>query len=278
MRLLFCGDVMGRAGRTVVTQEIPRLRKNLDLDLVIINGENAAHGFGITGAICAEFYAAGVDVVTTGNHVWDQRETITYIAEDPQLLRPANFPKGTPGSGWTIRTTQQGRQILVINVMGRLFMEPLEDPFAAVDQILAEHPLGKDVAAVVVDIHAEATSEKQALAHHLDGRVSLVIGTHTHVPSADGRVLPNGTAFQSDAGMCGDYDSVIGMKKNVPVARFRSKMPTDRPAPAEGDATLCGVVVETEPSTGLAVKIEPLRLGGCLSQQYPLFAQAFAAD
>jgi len=271
MRILFCGDVVGRSGRTVVTQEIPQLRKKLDLDFVVINGENAAHGFGITKAICTEFYAAGVDVVTTGNHVWDQRETATYIAEDSRLLRPANFPKGTPGSGWATCTTPRKQQILVINVMGRLFMEPLEDPFAAVDEILTEHPLGKDIAAIVVDIHAEATSEKQALAHYLDGRVSLVIGTHTHVPSADGRVLPHGTAFQSDAGMCGDYDSVIGMKKNVPVARFRSKMPTDRPAPAEGDATLCGVIVETEPTTGLAVRIDPVRLGGCLSQQYPSF-------
>ncbi len=278
MRLLFCGDVMGRSGRTVVTNEIPRLRKNLNLDLVIVNGENAAHGFGITSAICAEFYAAGVDVVTTGNHVWDQRETIAYIADDARLLRPANFPNGTPGSGWVIRTTPQGQQVLVINVMGRLFMEPLEDPFAAVDQILHDHPLGKDMAAIVVDIHAEATSEKQALAHHLDGRVSLVIGTHTHVPSADGRLLPHGTAFQSDAGMCGDYDSVIGMKKSVPVARFRSKMPTDRPAPAEGDATLCGVFIETDSKTGLAVRINPIRLGGCLSQQHPPYAQAFAAD
>lgn len=271
MRILFCGDVVGRSGRTVVTQEIPQLRKKLDLDFVVINGENAAHGFGITKAICTEFYAAGVDVVTTGNHVWDQRETATYIAEDSRLLRPANFPKGTPGSGWATCTTPRKQQILVINVMGRLFMEPLEDPFAAVDEILTEHPLGKDIAAIVVDIHAEATSEKQALAHYLDGRVSLVIGTHTHVLSADGRVLPHGTAFQSDAGMCGDYDSVIGMKKNVPVARFRSKMPTDRPAPAEGDATLCGVIVETEPTTGLAVRIDPVRLGGCLSQQYPSF-------
>ncbi|MEZ5648501.1 MAG: TIGR00282 family metallophosphoesterase [Alphaproteobacteria bacterium] len=278
MRLLFCGDIVGRAGRAIITDRIPRLRDHLNLDLVVVNGENAAHGFGITRAICAELYAAGVDVITTGNHIWDQRETVTYITDDPCLLRPINFPVGTPGNGWVVHTTRTGEKVLVINVMGRLFMEPLEDPFAAVDQILSQYPLGKDIAAIVVDIHAEATSEKQALAHYLDGRVSLVIGTHTHVPSADGRCLSAGTAYQSDAGMCGDYDSVIGMKKSVPIARFRSKMPTDRPAPAEGLATLCGIVVDTHPETGLAIRLEPIRLGGCLSQYMPCFDYPLAAD
>ncbi len=208
-------------------ENLPRLRRSLALDFIIVNGENAAAGFGITDKICAEFYAAGVDAITTGNHVWDRREIVPYIAGDSRLLRPANFPAGTPGHGSFVYTIREGRRILVINVMARLFMDPLDDPFSAVESAVAAHPLG-DVHAIIVDIHGEATSEKMAMGHFLDGRVSLVVGTHSHVPTADCQILPAGTGYQTDAGMCGDYDSVIGMQKAAAIARFIRKMPGER--------------------------------------------------
>jgi 2',3'-cyclic-nucleotide 2'-phosphodiesterase len=270
MRLLFCGDLVGRSGRDVVLENLPRVKRELALDFVIANGENAAGGFGISEKICAELYAAGVDVITTGNHVWDQKETIGFIDRDPRLLRPTNFPKGTPGRGSGVYQTARGRKVMVVNVMGRLFMDPLDDPFATVERDLAGQRLGGTVDAIVVDIHAEATSEKQAMGHYLDGRVSLVVGTHTHVPTADDQVLPKGTAFQSDAGMCGDYDSVIGMEKAIPVARFVRKVPTDRLSPALGAGTLCGLYLETDDRTGLARRVAPLRLGGRLRPHWPL--------
>jgi metallophosphoesterase (TIGR00282 family) len=272
VRILLCGDVVGRSGRAAVTENLPRLRRELALDLVIVNGENAAAGFGITDKICADLYAAGVDVITTGNHVWDRREIIPYIAGDRRLLRPANFPAGTPGSGSIVVTLGQGRRALVINLMARLFMDALDDPFAAADALLSGHPLGAaagGVDAVVIDFHGEATSEKMAMGHFADGRASLVVGTHSHVPTADGLILPGGTAFQTDAGMCGDYDSVIGMQKQAAIARFTSKMPGERLQVAEGPGTLCGVVVETDDATGLARRMAPLRLGGRLSQHWP---------
>jgi metallophosphoesterase (TIGR00282 family) len=268
VRILLCGDVVGRSGRAAVTENLPRLRRELALDLVVVNGENAAAGFGITDKICAELYAAGVDVITTGNHVWDRREIIPYIAGDPRLLRPANFPVGTPGSGSIVVTVADGRRALVVNVMGRLFMDALDDPFAAVDAALAAHPLGT-VNAVIIDFHGEATSEKMSMGHFADGRASLVVGTHSHVPTADGRILPGGTAYQTDAGMCGDYDSVIGMQKAAAIARFTSKMPGERLQVAEGPGTLCGVVAETDDISGLARRMAPLRLGGCLTPHGP---------
>jgi metallophosphoesterase (TIGR00282 family) len=270
MRLLFCGDLVGRSGRDVVLEHLPRLRRELALDFVIANGENAAGGFGISEKICAELYAAGVDTITTGNHVWDQKETVSFIDRDPRLLRPVNFPKGTPGRGSGVYQTARGRKVMVVNVMGRLFMDPLDDPFAAVERELAGQRLGGTVDAIVVDMHAEATSEKQALGHYLDGRVSLVVGTHTHVPTADDQILPKGTAFQSDAGMCGDYDSVIGMEKAIPVARFVRKLPTERLSPALGPGTLCGIYLETDDRTGLATRFAPLRQGGRLRPHWPL--------
>lgn len=269
MRLLFLGDVVGRAGRSAVIERLPELRRQLALDFVIVNGENAAGGFGITDKICAEFYAAGVDVVTTGNHVWDQRETIGQIDRDPRLLRPQNFPKGTPGRGFGVYDAGRGRKIAVLNVMGRVFMEPLDHPFAAMEEFLRHHVLGVNVHAVVVDFHGEATSEKMAAGHFCDGRASLVVGTHSHVPTADLQILPNGTAYQTDAGMCGDYDSVIGMEKAEPIERFRRQIPGGRFTPALGPATICGLVVETDPRTGRAVSAEPLRLGGRLAQAMP---------
>ncbi len=269
MRILFCGEVMGRSGRDVLAEHLARLRKELAVDFVVANGENAAGGYGITEKICAELYAMGIDAITTGNHVWDQKETAGFIGREPRLLRPLNFPAGTPGRGAGVYPATQGRKVMVLNVMGRLFMDPLDDPFAAVERELAAQRLGATVHAVVLDVHAEASSEKMALAHLVDGRVSLVVGTHTHIPTADGQVLPKGTAYQTDVGMCGDYDSVIGMAKEAPIARFVRKMPTERLSPAQGPGTLCAVLVETDDKTGLARRIEPLRVAGRLSPRMP---------
>lgn len=269
MRVLACGDVVGRSGRHAVIDHVPRLRRQLGLDFVVVNGENAAHGFGITEDICRSFYDAGVDVVTTGNHVWDRRETMSHIARDNRLLRPLNYPNGAPGRGSAVYTAANGERVLVMQVMGRLFMEPLDDPFQAVELALGNHRLGSDLGCVIVDVHAEATSEKAIIAHALDGRATLVAGTHSHVPTADARVLPGGTAFITDIGMCGDYDSVIGMEKSNAILRFRTKMPAARLEPADGAATLCAVFVETDPETGLARRVEPVRVGGSLASSGP---------
>jgi 2',3'-cyclic-nucleotide 2'-phosphodiesterase len=268
LRILFCGDVVGRSGREAIQAHLPGLRARLGADFVVVNGENAAGGVGITEEICREFYEAGTDVVTTGNHVWDRREIIATIDRDPRLLRPQNFPKGTPGRGVGVFQAK-GRKVMVLNIMGRLFMDPLDDPFAGAERELASQRLGGTVDAILVDFHAEATSEKMALAHFLDGRVSLVVGTHTHVPTADHQILPGGTAYLSDAGMCGDYDSVIGMEKSVPIQRFLRKMPTERLSAATGEATLCGLLLETDDATGLARRIEPIRVGGRLAPALP---------
>ncbi|HZB93874.1 MAG TPA: TIGR00282 family metallophosphoesterase [Stellaceae bacterium] len=276
MRFLLCGDIVGRAGREVVVTHMPRLRQELALDFVIANGENAAHGFGITDTICAELYAAGVDVITTGNHVWDRREIIPYIGGDPRLLRPINFPPGTPGRGHAVLALPDGRTLLVVNAMARLFMDAIDDPFTGIGRLLAEHPLGS-VDAILVDFHGEATSEKMSMGHFCDGRVSAVIGTHSHVPTADYQILPGGTAYMTDAGMCGDYDSVIGMQKEAAVKRFVRKMPGERLQVAEGAGTLCAALVETEDATGLARRIAPLRLGGRLEPHWPAPALASAA-
>jgi 2',3'-cyclic-nucleotide 2'-phosphodiesterase len=274
MRLLVCGDVMGRTGRKSIADHLPALRKALDLDFVVINGENAAGGFGITGEICQEFYAAGVDAITTGNHVWDQRETLDYIKRDPKLLRPHNFPIGTPGRGVGVYEARGGKRVVVLHVMARLFMEALDDPFACLAQQLETHKLGAkpkgNADLILVDIHGEATSEKMAVGHFCSGRVSAVVGTHSHVPTADAQILPGGTAYQTDLGMCGDYDSVIGMKKEAAVARFVTKLRGERLEAAGGEATLCGALIETDDETGLARHIGPLRLGGRLQPHWPL--------
>lgn len=269
MRILFLGDIVGRAARLAVAQQVPVLRERLGLDFVIVNGENAAHGFGITPKIAEELFDAGVDCLTTGNHVWDQREIIAAIDGEARLVRPANFPAGTPGRGATILQASDGGRVLVINLMARLFMDPLDDPFTTADRLLDGLEMPREVDAIVVDFHGEATSEKMALGHYLDGRVSLVVGTHTHVPTADLQILPGGTAYQSDAGMCGDYDSVIGMTKDAPIGRFLKKVPSERLTPAEGPPTLCGVVIETDPATGLCRRAEPLRIGGRLTPTLP---------
>jgi 2',3'-cyclic-nucleotide 2'-phosphodiesterase len=268
MRILFCGDVMGRPGRDAVKRHVPALRRALALDLAVVNAENAAAGRGLTERLVGEFHDCGVDILTTGNHVWDQREIIPYIERDPSVLRPANFPRGTPGAGWRLHRLDDRRGVLVVNLMGRLFMDALDDPFAGLDAILADYPLGGDTA-ILVDFHAEASSEKMALGHFADGRVSAVFGSHWHVPTADAQILPGGTAYQTDAGMCGDYDSVIGMQKQPAVRRFVSKMPGERPQVAEGEGTLCGVLLETDDKTGLARRVEPVRIGGRLAPHLP---------
>ncbi len=270
MKILICGDVVGKAGRRTIEENLPDIRQRLELDFVVVNGENAAHGFGITDKICEKLYAAGADAITTGNHVWDQREIINYIDGDAKLLRPMNYPEGTPGVGSGIFEAPGGKKVMILHPMGRLFMDPLDDPFAAVDNALLNHRLGQSVDAIIVEFHAEATSEKQGMGHFLDGRVSVVVGTHTHVPTADMQILPGGTAYQSDIGMTGDYDSVIGMKKEVATSRFTTKMPQGRLEPAEGEATLCAVYVETKDATGLATTVGPLRLGGCLREVWPV--------
>ena len=275
MRLLICGDVVGRSGREAVKAHVARLRHELGLDFVVVNGENAASGFGITDKLCAELYAAGADVITTGNHVWDQRELLGTIGGDPRILRPLNLPAVTPGAGARVFELGDGRRVSVLNPMARLFMDAIDCPFAAVERELSAHPLG-DVQAVVIDFHGEATSEKMAMGHFADGRASVVVGTHSHVPTADAQILPKGTAYQTDAGMCGDYDSVIGMQKETAVARFVTKIPGERLKAADGEATLCAVFIETDDASGLARRIEPVRLGGRLGEHLPRVAAAVA--
>jgi metallophosphoesterase (TIGR00282 family) len=269
MRILFLGDVVGRTGRVAAAAALPQLRQTLRIDLAVINGENASHGFGLGPDMARDLFAAGADVITLGNHAWDRKEIIPYIAETPRLIRPLNFPPGTPGAGSIEVELADGRRALVLNVMGRLFMDPLDCPFRGSAVELSKYRLGVTVSAIVVDFHGEATSEKMAYAHSFDGQVSLVVGTHTHVPSADHQILPGGTAYLSDAGMCGDYDSVIGMQKEGAAARFWRKLPGERLQPAENEATVCGLFVETDDATGLARRIEPVRQGGRLSPTLP---------
>lgn len=271
MRILFLGDLVGRSGRTAAIEAIPDLRRRWKLDLVVVNGENAAGGFGITETIHDEVIAAGADVITLGNHSFDQREALVFIERAPRLLRPANYPPGTPGRGATLVEAANGARVLVMNLMGRIYMDALDDPFAIAERELAACPLGAVCDAVVIDFHAEATSEKLAFGHYVDGRASLVVGTHTHVPTADHQILSGGTAYLSDAGMCGDYDSVLGMEKEEPIRRFIRKVPGGRFEAAGGEATICGFAVETDDATGLAVKCAPVRIGPRLSGAVPEF-------
>ncbi|MBX3509260.1 YmdB family metallophosphoesterase [Parvibaculum sp.] len=268
MRLMFMGDIVGRSGRDALVAELPALRRELGLDFVVINGENAAGGFGITAAICDDIFDAGADVITLGNHSWDQREALVHIEREPRLIRPVNYPAGTPGRGAALVEAQSGARVLVVNALGRVFMEALDCPFEAVDRQISACPLGEAADAIIIDMHAEATSEKMAMGHFCDGRVSLVVGTHSHVPTADAQILPGGTAYQTDAGMCGDYNSVIGMEKDEPLNRFTTRIPSGRFQPAMGPATLCGVFVETG-ADGLARRVEPVRIGGRLKQVLP---------
>ena len=267
MRLIFLGDVVGKAGRDAVYRELPAMRERYQPDLVVVNGENAAHGFGISLEIHQALLAAGADVVTLGNHAFDQRETLVFIEREERLLRPLNWPTGCPGRGTAMVETARGQRVLVMNAMGRVMIEPvLDDPFPAVGLALDQCQLGRDCDAILIDFHGEASSEKMAMGHFVDSRASLLVGTHTHTPTADHQILPGGTAYMTDAGMCGDYDSVIGMDKAEPLQRFQRKLPVEKFKPAEGAATVCGIAVETDDKTGLATRIAPIRCGGRLSQ------------
>ena len=278
MRFAFFGDVVGRAGRDGLADHLPDLRRRLGLQFVVVNAENAAAGFGITENTARELFEAGADCLTLGNHSWDQREALTYIVREPRLIRPANYPilSDAPGRGAQIFETESGHRVLVVNLLGRVHMDAMDDPFAAVDRELDACPLGAAADAVIVDMHCEATSEKMAMGHYCDGRASLVVGTHTHVPTADAQILNGGTAYQTDAGACCDYDSVIGNQKDEPLRRFTTKISGGRYKPAEGPATVCGVYVETDAATGLAVRVEPIRVGGRLSQTIPAVSLANA--
>lgn len=269
MRIVYFGDVVGRSGREALIKALPDLRAGLRADLVVVCGENATHGFGLGVTHANALFEAGVDVVTLGNHAWDQREIIPYVDRQHRLIRPANFPPGTPGVGHVVVEASRGRKVLVVQVMGRLFMEAMDCPFRTLDDILGRFPLSGSISAIVVDVHAEASSEKMALGHYCDGRASLVVGGHTHVPTGDHHILAGGTAYMTDAGMCGDYDSVIGMVKAPSIHRFIRKTPTDRLSPADGEATICGLLVETDDKTGLSTLIEPIRLGGKLARTLP---------
>jgi hypothetical protein len=279
MRLGFFGDVVGRSGREGIATHLPALRRRLGLQFVVVNAENAAGGFGITESTARELFEAGADCLTLGNHSWDQKEALTYIVREPRLLRPVNYPRlsSAPGQGAYLYDTLSGHRVLVVSALGRVHMDALDDPFSAVDRELEACPLGAAADAVIVDIHAEITSEKMAMGHFCDGRASLVVGTHTHVPTADAQILPGGTAYQTDAGACADYDSVIGMQKDEPLRRFATRFMGGRFEPASGPATVCGVFVETDPRTGLARRVEPIRIGGRLAPHVPEVEGALAS-
>ena len=270
MKILFLGDVMGRAGRRAVAERLPGLRAEWKLDFVVVNGENASNGMGLSGEHAKGLFEAGADVVTLGDHAFDQKDMLQFAEAEPRIIRPINFAKGAPGRGARLFSDTRGRKVLVCQVLGQVFMKrAFEDPFGLMDQLLKQHPLGGQAQAIIVDVHCEATSEKMAMGHFCDGRASLVVGTHTHVPTSDTMILPNGTAFQSDAGMCGDYHSVIGMEKAEPLRRFVTGMAKARFTPANGEATLSGVYVETDDRTGRATRIEMVRQGGALVQSGP---------
>ena len=270
MRLLFLGDVMGRAGRAAIAEHLPRLRADWRLDFVVVNAENATSGVGLSPAHARELLEAGADVLTLGDHAFDQKEMLRYIDSEPRILRPLNFSKAAPGAGARVFDAPGGRKVLVAQVLGQVFMKrPFDDPFSALEGVLKAHPPGGLVNASLVDIHCEATSEKMALGHYCDGRASVAVGTHTHVPTADAQILPGGTAYLTDAGMCGDYLSVIGMDKAEPLRRFITGMPKDRFSPAMGAATLSGLYVETDDRTGKATRAVMVRQGGRLAAEGP---------
>jgi len=270
MKILFLGDVMGRAGRSAVAERLPGLRAEWGLDFVVVNGENASSGMGLTASHAKGLLDAGADCVTLGDHAFDQKDMLQFIETEPRVLRPLNFARAAPGKGARLFTASDGRKVLVVQALGQVFMKrPFDDPFSAVESVLNAHPLGGMAQAVVVDMHCEATSEKMAMGHWCDGRASLVVGTHTHVPTADAMILPGGCGYLSDAGMCGDYNSVIGMEKLEPMRRFVTGMAKTRFEPANGTATLAGVYVETDDKTGRAQKIAPVRIGGRLAEARP---------
>lgn len=265
MNILFLGDIVGRSGRDAIAKHLPQIKKDHDIDVTVVSGDNAAHGFGITAKVCDELYDNGVDVITCGDHVWDQREMIAHIAKDQRCLRPLNLMEGTPGRGAVEWTLPDGRKIAVIHVVGRVFMNRNYDcPFRAVDSILQRCTLASHAQAILVDVHCEATSEKVAMGYHCDGRVSAVVGSHTHIPTSDARILPKGTGYLTDAGMCGDYNSVIGMRVDTVLPRFTKDVPGERMSAADQEGTVSGVVYRTDDKTGKTTSVILVRAGGSL--------------
>ncbi len=270
MRILYLGDVMGRAGRQAVVDRLAGLRAAWKLDFVVVNGENATGGMGLSGAHAKTLLEAGADCLTLGDHAFDQKDMLQFIETEPRVIRPLNFAKGAPGRGHGVFSDARGRKVMVAQVLGQVFMKrAFDDPFSAVDSVMRAHVPGGAVQASLIDIHCEATSEKMGMGHYCDGRASVVVGSHTHVPTGDAQILPGGTAFQADAGMCGDYLSVIGMEKTEPMRRFVTGMGKERFSPALGEATLCGLYVETDDATGRATRVEMVRTGGRLAQAGP---------
>lgn len=260
MKIIYCGDVVARPGREAVLSNIPLLKEKYNYDVLIVNTDNAAHGFGATPGICRDFFEKGVTAIVTGDHVWNQREIIPYLDECKNIVRPLNMPENLPGKGWREIELTNGKKILIIEVLGRLFMEAVDCPVQTIDKLLKLYTLGRNIDAIFVDIHGEATAEKIAFGHYLDGRVSAVIGSHTHVPTNDAVILPFGTAYQTDAGMCGDYSGVIGFEKEAPIERLARRYTGNRLVPCRGQGTLCGTFIETDDTNGLAVKIETLKI------------------
>ena len=260
MKIIYCGDIVGRAGREAVLNNLEKLRETYKPDVIAVNVEDAAHGFGVTPGICRDFLDKGVDVLVTGNHVWQQRELIPFLNENKRIIRPLNYPENLPGRGVAEIELPNGRKLLAVQLLGRLFMEAVDCPAQAMEKLLKNYTLGKNVAAILVDMHAEATSEKLAMGYFLDGRVSVVAGTHTHVPTADARILPKGTAYITDVGMCGDYESVLGFEVEEPVNRLNRRYTGGRLVPAKGSGTLFGIFVETDDASGLAKTIEQIRI------------------
>ncbi|MDR0942856.1 MAG: TIGR00282 family metallophosphoesterase [Holosporales bacterium] len=268
MRIAFFGDVMGKSGTDAVINYIQSNKTKYKFDFVVVNGENAAYGFGINQGICDQFFNAGVNVITLGNHTFARRDDIAIFEREKRLIRPLNYPKGTPGRGFVITDIPfLNKKIMIVNLMGRIFMEANDDPFSKIDELLNQYKLKVNVDAIFIDFHAEATAEKTALARYLDGRISAIIGTHTHVPTVDLQILQNGTGFLSDCGMCGDYDSCIGMDDKAPIRRFLSKVDAHaKMTPALKEATVCGVVVDIN-ENGLCKDIQTIRVGGFLKEQ-----------
>ena len=268
MKILFLGDVVGISGRSMVLSNLLSKIKNKNIDFVIVNGENAADsGVGITEEICKDFFNCGVDVITTGNHVWDQKEIMSYIEKENRLLRPFNLYEPSPGKGFEIYETSQNIKVGVLNLMGNVFMKKCDDVFTISKKFMKNYKLKEDYDLLIIDFHGEITSEKNAIGHYFDGHATLVVGTHTHIPTNDARILNNGTGYQTDAGMCGDYDSVIGMNKENSISRFLKEKSTKH-FPAVGEATLSGVIVDSNIETGLAKNVESYIFGGQLKNTH----------
>ena len=267
MKILILGDLMGNSGKKAIKENLSKIIKDKKIDFTIVNGENAAEdGRGITKDIAEELFNLGVDVITSGNHIWDKKETAEFISEEERLLRPENLAAGSPGKGHGIFLSKSKKhKVAVINLMGNVFMKKTEDLFTAAQNLQNKIKLKKNADFIIVDLHGEITSEKMAMGHYFDGKATAVVGTHTHVPTADTRILDNGTAYQTDIGMCGDYNSVIGMNKENSIMKFLNDSKAQRHFPAEGQSTLSGIIVEGDPLTGLASKIERFIYGGVLN-------------